>query len=196
MKLKRVFAYLIDLFIVSFVTSLICLLPMFSEAQKGSEEYSQFIIETMKGTGSGELDLDLINEKMYENTKAILPITILRLGVLLLYFGVFAFINGGVTLGKKLMKIKIVSSDDGKELNPGLFMLREVIKNSVVFEIINIIAVLVLPLSTFIPVTNVVANLEQLVLFIILGVMIFREDERGLHDLIARTKVISTKTEK
>ena len=35
----------------------------------------------------------------------------------------------------------------------------------------------------------------MIVTFSIVGVMIFREDERGLHDLIGQTKVIETKNQ-
>ena len=44
-------------------------------------------------------------------------------------------------------------------------------------------------------VSGILNRINMIIIFAIMGTIIFREDERGLHDLLAKTRVVSTKKE-
>ena len=120
------------------------------------------------------------------------PLLIIRIGVLILYFGVLAYLLKGQTLGKKILKLQVVPNK-GSTLNPGLFILRSVIITNLVFETISLILLIYCSKNTYFEYNSLIANLGDLLYIIIIGCIILRDDERGLHDLICNTKVISTK---
>lgn len=192
MKTKRMIAYIIDFLIVYIIASLIYSLPIFESSynsfQKTSQEYTDYIINI----GSGELDYDTELQYLYDISKTSQPLTIINCGVLILYFGVFAYIFNGQTLGKKIMKIKVVSIDN-KRPNPNLFMIRSIILTNLIPKIASIISLACLSKSNWIIAENIIGYISYSVIFLIIGFMIFREDERGLHDIICKTNVVSTK---
>ena len=92
------------------------------------------------------------------------------------------------------MKIRIVSND-GSNLNPNLFIIREIILFNVILVIIDIISTICCSKELYYNIQQIITLAKMIVTFSIVGVMIFREDERGLHDLIGQTKVIETKNQ-
>lgn len=196
MKGKRIVAYIIDVFIIAMITSVFSMLPVFKEARDASEDYASFALDTISSAGSGEVNEEEIRDKGYENEKKMITVTILEFGVTIAYFGILGFALKGETPGKKIMKIKIVHNEDGKDINPGMYMLREVIKTNSLFTLITLIALSVCSQSIYLNVNSIMSYAENVVLLLIIGTMIFRDDERGLHDVICKTKVISTDSSK
>lgn len=192
MKIKRILAYAIDIIIVNIIASLIFMLPIFENDYQTytekTEEYTNYILNI----GSGELDYDIELDYAYTITQSSQPLLIITSGLLILYFGVFAYFFKGQTLGKKITKLKVVSIDKDK-LNPNLFMIRAIILTNLLPKIASIISIMYLSKSKWIIAENIIAQISNLILFIIIGFMIFRDDERGLHDVICKTKVIDTK---
>ena len=92
------------------------------------------------------------------------------------------------------MKIRIVS-ENGESLNPNLFIIREVVLFNIIFVIIDIISTIYCPKPVYYNMQQILTLAKMIASFSIIGVMIFREDERGLHDLIGRTTVIETKNQ-
>lgn len=195
MKLKRIGAYFIDVFIIAIISSFISLIPIFGENAKKNEEFSNYVLNEILGTGSGEINEEEIKDKTYEYEKDTIMSSILSLGVTVAYFGVYGYFFKGQTLGKKVLKIQIVPNNDGEELNPGLFMLREIIKNNSIFELANLIVLSVCSKSLYFSLNGIISTAGDIVLLLIIGTMIFRDDERGLHDVICKTKVIDLKEE-
>ena len=195
MKLKRLFAFLVDLFIVSIITSIIFSLPMFESYNTAYSEAGREVLDYFNTIGSGNVDMDVLNNLLYKLTYASRISSIIELGITILYFGVLQFLMNGQTLGKKLMKIQ-VQPNSGDTLNPGLFMLRMVILNNVIFNLITTIALIKFDKTTSLAVNSYCSYGILIVQIAIIGTIIFRDDERGLHDLIANTKVVPTKKEK
>lgn len=193
MKLKRVFAYLIDMFIVLFISSFI--FGIFMSNSNDIEKYNKVLDEyneIYNYNGSGEISEERLIELQYEMQSTIKPIFIIMVGLYVLYFGVLAYLMKGQTLGKKLFKLQTVSVKDGA-INPGLFILRAIILTNFIPEVIGLITLMVCSKNTWIQVTNITSTISYLMTFLMIGFVIFRDDERGLHDLICGTKVISTK---
>lgn len=195
MKLKRIGAYFIDIFVIAIISSLISLIPIFGENEKKNEEFSNYVFDEILGAGSGEINEEEIKDKTYEYEKDTIMSSILSLGVTVAYFGIFGYFYKGQTVGKKVLKIQIVPNNDGEELNPGLFMLREIIKNNSIFELADLIILSVCSKSLYFSLNSILSTAGDIVLLLIIGTMIFRDDERGLHDVICKTKVIDLKEE-
>lgn len=193
MKIKRIIACLIDIVIVSIISGFLVIIPIFkynaTEHNKMYEEYFNQIISS----GSAEVDEDSIKEFAFNFNREGVPLEIVTTAVMVLYFGIAGYLSNGTTIGKKLMKIKIVPAK-GKNLNPSLFILREIILFGILFRLITIgLTISINSYNEWYDIYNTVSNISTITTFIIYGFIIFRDDERGLHDLIANTKVISTK---
>lgn len=193
MKLKRIFTYFIDLFFVSLISSIIVMIPIFKYDHVKVEEQTNELYSSILETGSADVDEDILVTRLYNLERSSTSLTAITTFVTFIYFGVAAFINNGRTLGKMIMKIKVVPIK-GNKLNPGLFILRTLLITSIIPNLINVISIFYLSPNTWYNLTGIISQIQEFFFLIILGFMIFRDDERGLHDLICQTKVIDTKS--
>lgn len=199
MKIKRIFAYVIDVIIVSFISTLVFMLPCFKSSYNNynqiNDEYTK-LIEEITSSGSASVDEDKIVDIQYNLNKSSSTLLIIRLGCVVLYFGAFGFLSKGQTLGKRIVGLQIVNIDQGKSIHPGLFMLREVLVVNFIPDLISLLVLVTCSKSIWLKVSVYTNYAALLMTFLIVGFMIFRDDERGLHDVICRTKVIDIKKEK
>ena len=98
------------------------------------------------------------------------------------------------SLGKKLQKIRVVPQKD-KDLNPHLFMLRSIILTNLIPQIASIWAILTLKEKQWILASEIISNISLTITLTLIIFLIFRNDERSLHDLIYKTKVIEANKE-
>ncbi len=194
MKVKRIVAYILDMIIISIITELILFIPIFGNTKdvyiETSQEYFNLVLN--ESTGSSDITKNEEIEKMYDMQKSSQTINIITVGCMILYFGVSAYICNGQTLGKKILNLRIVPVKNS-ELKPHLFILRTIIITNIIPRIIMIIITASLSMKAWYNVSIYVSQMQYIITFIILGFIIFREDERGLHDLLCDTKVILTK---
>ena len=193
MKLKRIFTYFIDLFFVSLISSIIVMIPIFKYDHVKVEEQTNELYSSILETGSADVDEDILVTGLYNLERSSTSLTAITTFVTFIYFGVAAFINNGRTLGKMIMKIKVVPIK-GNKLNPGLFILRTLLITSIIPNLISVISIFYLSPNTWYNLTGIISQIQEFFFLLILGFMIFRDDERGLHDLICQTKVIDTKS--
>mgnify|MGYP003309753908 CR=1 FL=1 len=92
---------------------------------------------------------------------------------------------------KKIFKIKVVGVKN--KIQPHLFMLRSIILTNFIPNLVSIIVLILGTKEMWLSVNNVVVYINYFISFIIIGFMIFREDERGLHDILCDTEVIDLK---
>ncbi len=193
--LKRAGAYLIDLFIVTlFSTALLYisfLNPKYDKYLEASDKYNEVLTKYYEK----EIDIKEFNQETQEYSyimnKNGYVYVIGDIVIIFLYFGLFAYWTKGQTLGKKLFSLKIVSNKD-KELKPYNYFIRAFILNSVILKICTLIAVC-FNKSTYFKIYNTGSNIDSILLMIIMLMILFNKEGRGLHDMIAGTKVIDLK---
>ncbi len=191
MKVKRIIAYLIDMFIISLLANIIFSLAFSNNYEKYNEKANEYV-ERILSFGSADIAEDELMDMNYTLSKLQAPNLIIKLGLTILYFGILSFMWNGKTLGKKILKIRVVPIK-GKKLNPPLYLLRGILITNSLFNLIDIINTSVFTGEMWNGFAGMISYGKMLMSVMIIGVMIFRDDERGLHDLICRTKVIEEK---
>ena len=187
---KRAIAYFIDLMIVAILSSLLSL--VFTNAEKNSVNSQKLVdltnqlVEKKITTEEYYKEFDAIN---YEVTLEGIPTTVITCVVIVIYYVVLSYFCHGITLGKYLMKLKIVSAKD-KELSIGNYLLRSLIVNLLLTNLSSVILVKLLTKTSYISVYPKVSNAFTLLLLVSMIMIMYREDGRGLHDFMAGTKIV------
>lgn len=194
--LKRIVAYIIDILIVTVVVSAISMIPRIDPYKKDYEKaYNEYLDIVSDAQNENSVDYkDRIIELNYDIYKYRVVSNIISVISLAGYFGILQMVMNGQTVGKKVLKIKVVSNN-GKKLNFGNYFLRTLILNNIFFTVINMIAVYILKGSNFYYFTYIVNMLQSTIYMILIIMMVLRKDNRGLHDLLAGTKVIDVGSE-
>ena len=98
------------------------------------------------------------------------------------------YFNKGQTIGKKLMKIRI-KQQEGKKLDASQFVLREAVLFVLPVQIIDVICLLTTKMNTYLTINSVTSNINSLVTITIIAFVLFRKDERGLHEIVSKTEM-------
>lgn len=194
--LKRLMAYVIDILIVS-----ICMTPILNWSvinpyiDEYTENYTEYT-ELLEQANAGDTDPEdaeyeeKIIDLNYQINKYKVVSSSISVGSLLLYFALLQWALKGQTIGKKIMKIKVVANREDKKLNIGNYILRSLILNNIIFTIVLIVGVYLFKEDGYYNLSMIVSYLQLLVMSIIMLMIVLRKDFRGLHDIVAGTKVI------
>lgn len=244
---KRVVAYILDLFIVLTISSLVSSIPLlnkeinnYQEIYKEYEtEYNSYmdtinlLNESYQDNILSQEEYDKFNESKYqkiiaekyddmelskeEHKQIIEKIndefnkvaqdyiyllnknsttnTVITLICTLLYFGLLQYLLKGQTVGKKILKLQVVSATD-KDLNVFNYLLRTLIINNVLLNTIGTLFLIFASQQLYTQANSIIGTLISIVEAVIIFTVMTRQDARGLHDLLFGTKVISTEKTK
>ena len=106
-----------------------------------------------------------------------------------MYFVIFQYLNNGKTIGKAIYKLK-VQSYSGKKASFLQLLIRYLILVGILTSIISIVSIFILPMSKCLNVLSVVQSIDNILIISCLLMIIFKKDNRGLHDLLGNTCVI------
>ncbi len=195
--LKRICAYLIDYIVITLICSALIYIPFINPRYEGYMETSDQYNEVLQAYASGEIDVneatEQINDLRYELNSNGYVYIIGEIIITFLYYGVFVYFTHGQTLGKRILGIKIVSNK-GKKLGLHNYFIRTFILNGVISSIIVLIAICFKE-STFITMCDVASSINTILMIIIFLMILFWREGRGLHDILAGTKVIDVRNE-
>ena len=187
----RAIAYFIDIILVAFITTgiLLCI-PTNKNYDKYVKEYKEVQQQFMDKEITLEQYMDESVSIVYDVDYSNCAGMIIQVTVLVLYFVVFQAYNKGQTIGKKIMKIKLISTD-GNDLNINQIAIRALIINSILVNLLIIGALLFSGRNVYYYISLGLQGFEGLLVIVTLIMVLFRNDGKGLHDLLAKTQVVS-----
>lgn len=194
---KRLGAYFIDFLVIFLLNSAIAYIgfinPKYEEYKVVSEEYTQVLDDYYEK----KIDINDFNAKAkdmaYDLNRTGYVYIISDVVITFLYFGLFQSITKGQTLGKKLMNIKVVSAKE-KDLKWYNYFIRAFILNGVILNLLTFVAVWCSK-EMYYKICNVATNVDYLLMIVIFLMIMLSKDGRGLHDVLAGTKVIDVRIE-
>lgn len=128
-----------------------------------------------------------VQEAEYQVSKNNKVLNICTLFVYILYFGVLEFALGGQTLFKKLFRLKTTNLD-GSRVSLGKEIIKSILICELVFAAINI-GLINLELNTYLKISNVISYVKYFYELAFIIVMLMRDDNRSIHDLLLKTRV-------
>lgn len=187
---QRFIAFLLDIFILSSIASLISYPFLDAKSINKLDKNSSEVIEKYT---TGEIDMDTYVDEVkgisYQLSQKQGVISLVTLFLSVLYFIVYQYYNDGQTIGKKLMKIKVVSSTD-KEITMNSFIFRSLIVNSILVDMISF-AIVIFGNETAYFYGVAICGIIKYTLLLICGFMVmWSKSGMGLHDRIAHTTVV------
>ena len=192
---QRFVAFMIDLILVSFITSLVtAIIPTNSSIDKLYDQQ----VKIVKNYTARKITMqEYVNQLVdinYDIAKQTGIITLISIAISLLYYVLYVYKNDGQSIGKKMMKIRIQKKDKDKELTMNDLLFRTMILQGTLVSIIGFCTILFLDKDTYLA-TNSLLNLIQYSILIISFFLIaFTKERQGLHDMVAKTEVVCTNT--
>lgn len=111
---------------------------------------------------------------------------------ILLYFVGMPYFFDGQTLGKKIMKLKIVRRN-GELLMLNDLIIRNLVINGLGFMLISLCILYITPSMVYFILSTILGILQIILVIISIFMVIYRKDKRGLHDVLGNTMVICEK---
>ena len=187
--IQRLIAYIIDMIIISCVSSIISYSfidfnsyeKLTKEGDKVLEKYTKQEID-FKVYFSDSMDIE------YQKSKITGFTNIITIAILVFYFIVYQIYNNGQTIGKKIMKIRIIKNDNDI-LSMNNMIIRELF-NSSIFVNIFIAIVAFFGRNSYIYGSLIASIFQYVFIGITVFMIFFRKDGRGLADFIGATKVV------
>ena len=194
MKLKRFLAYLIDILLVGFIAAAIAsinvLNPYYDDYLDAYDKFNETL---------DSVDEDNVMEIVTSNSFALEYKNVLKYGACasiisvscyLLYFVGFQKWNKNQTIGKKLMKIKVVNKDGSDNVSVWQYVLRTILLYNLFFNSLGICLAFYFSGKSFLIAFMVVSMLGYFITYIGYLMIFLKKDGRGLHDIVSGTIVV------
>lgn len=186
---KRAGAYIIDFMIFVMVTSLITgFLPQSAKLAEVSKQMTELQDKYVKKEVSVNEYIDTYKGLIYTYDRENISSNICNIVFILGYFAIIPVINNGQTIGKKIMKIKVVKNN-GK-LNVLDMLIRNIINTSLLQILISTILVYLINGSIYFNLISIIIFIQILLVITTIFMILYRKDKKGVQDLITRTQVI------
>lgn len=190
---KRVIAYLIDFIVVTLLATAISMVFIKNDNyQMKTEQLMELTRKMTTGEITREEYTKQFDEMNYYVTKEGIGTRVINFSISIIYYVILCYLCHGITLGKYIMKLRIVGANN-KELNVGNYFIRSLFINMILSDLISILFIYTMNKDTFISIYPKVSSVLTLFLLATILFIMYRNDGRGLHDILANTMIISTK---
>lgn len=188
--LQRLAAYLIDVILIGLCVSLIS--SPFINTTAVEKINSQLQDVAVKLQNNDISYMSYIREVAVlglESGKQNGVSTIITIVLEILYFVVFQIYNSGQTIGKKILKIKVVSKDG--ELTMNQMIGRSLLVNSILLSMISIVVIsFVSNPMQYLYINGSFESIQYIFYLVTVLMVMFRKDHVSLHDFITNTRVV------
>lgn len=187
---KRLAAYIIDIIIVSTIVLVICTaLP--NKDKENENKLQELSTQLMNKEIDVNKYMNEYQDLIYSNNKnEIIELTI-NLVITIAYFVVFQYMNKGQTIGKKLLKIKVIDNNTKKEVSIIKGLLRSILVFNIISSTVSVSLINILSKKTYMSTYLTINEIETIFIIVTAILILYRKDGRGLHDMIANTMVIT-----
>lgn len=192
---QRFVAFMIDLILVSFITSLVtAIIPTNSSIDKLYDQQVKIVEKYTAGKITMQKYVNQLVDINYDIAKQTGIITLVSIAISLLYYVLYVYKNDGQSIGKKMMKIKIQKKDKDKELTMNDLLFRTMILQGTLVSIIGFCTILFLDKDTYLATNSLLNLIQYSILIISFFLVAFTKERQGLHDMVAKTEVVCTNT--
>ena len=186
---QRLIAFIIDVSIICLIASMIST-PFIDidKSNKLTEESTEIMQKYMNheiSTKDYSIKFMNISYSLARNNGFLSIVTIL---LEIVYFIVFQIYKNGQTIGKKIMRIRVVA--DNGDLSMNQLIIRSLIANSILLEIITFAFMVFTSKDIYFYSTGIFGLIQYVIILISIFMVMFRKDGCSIHDKIAHTKVI------
>lgn len=186
---ERLGSFLLDSFIVSIIFSLICM--GIDTNQSNTEKLmSELDTKLVENSITVEQYVEEYQGLLYDYQKENVLITGVSLALTIAYYIVFQYMNKGQTLGKKIMRIKVVDQKTEKPISILKGLLRSLLIYNILSGIICIPLLYLLKENIYFTTYFILLSIEMLFILISAMFILYKKDKRGLHDILTNTMVI------
>lgn len=184
---KRLLAYILDMIVISVVATFIMVfVPTENVDTTKADTAMQSYID---GKISTHEYINEVSSTNYELEQSKIPDYIVSLALTFIYFVIVQYKLNGQTVGKKVLNIRVENNKKGN-LSINSLIFRSLIINEIAFSMLHLVSIFIFNEGTFNMVSGIL-NMINLCLILICAVMVIaNKDKRGLHDIIAGTKVV------
>ena len=187
--LQRFIAFVIDIFLVSIVVSFIT--APFIDTEK-EEKLANETVAVMQKYANQEISLEDYTAQYMNSSYQLAKVSgissICSILVAVLYFVVYQTRTNGQTIGKKVMKIRVVSTDGDLFYNQMIF--RSMIANSILVDLVMFICLLFNSSYVYFYSTMIFEAIQYLITFISIIMVMNKNNGLAVHDRIVHTMVI------
>ena len=194
----RLLAYVIDFFVITFAATLVLMaVPANDKYDKYMKEYEKIQTDFLENKISSNEYIEKSKDVVYELDRTNIPALLVQLPLYIGYFMVFQYFNKGQTLGKKIMKLKVVSTKrnelEDSKLTINQIAVRTLIIDTIATNLLILGSVLFIGKNYYFYVSTGIQVVTALIVIATLICVLIRKDGRGLHDLVSYTKVVNVK---
>ncbi len=187
---QRLFAYILDMFIVSMLASILAQPFIDLKAtEKLQKEATEIIEKYEKNKISAKTYVYQTIDLNYQIAKTNGIYSLITIAILILYFVVLQFYYKGQTLGKKIMNIAVVKYDR-TTLTINDLIFRSLIVNSIFLNMLTFALMVFTSRDIYGYGTIILELIQYGVIIATIFMIAIRKDGRGLHDLVANTIVV------
>lgn len=186
---KRMLAYLIDIMIILFTIGIIVNVK---EKDKTVMQLRSDIQIVNELHANGEIKFQeyfdrwtVINQQIDQECVIYLIFNIL---LILIYFVLLPKVWNGQTVGKKILKLQVVSNNNEK-VTVVQYLIRNMLINGLAQMILLLLFLYLLPSSMYFIFSSILTFIQLILVIISIFMILYRKDKRGLHDIFSGTKV-------
>lgn len=186
---QRLMAFLIDVLIVSLLTSFLS--NPFVDNKK-IEKLSEDVVNLVEKYGEKEIDTkkyvaDYINisyDLAKENGKIVIIQILLGIG----FYIIVPLYSNGQSVGKKLLKIRVVSENG--ELTSNQLVFRSFIANALLVDILSLMFLIFASRSMYFYLLAIFKLIQYIITFISIVLVIYSKKGLAIHDKLVHTRVV------
>ena len=185
----RLTAYIIDVIIISLITSII-FTSIPTNNKELEKQLSSLQDEVLSNNITYEEFVDEYQDLYYKNKKDTLTHSAITLTITFAYFVIFQYMNKGQTIGKKILHLRVVDNNTEKPLSIFKGLIRSLLIWNILSGTLGIVLIYILNKESYITSNLIISSIESIFIFITAMFTLYRKDNRGLHDIIINSKVI------